>query len=112
MRLSLRFALGTSAVVFLLAPQIAGFYTADQQTAALSAFGIRCMAISMLADIVVCVYVSFLQSVHRRRTVILLNVLDRFILPVGSAALLVILFGSKGLLASIALGKALLAVVV
>ena len=34
------------------------------------------------------------------------------ILPVGSAALLVVLFGSKGLLASIALGKALLAAVV
>ena len=43
---------------------------------------------------------------------ILLNVLDRFILPVGCAALLVIFFGSKGLLASIALGKALLAAVV
>lgn len=112
MRLSLRFALGVSTAVFLLALQIAGFYTADQQTAALSVFGIRCMAISMLADIVTCVYISFLQSIHRHRTVILLNVLDRFILPVGCAALLVIFFGSKGLLASIALGKALLAAVV
>ena len=112
MRLSLCFALGTAFAVFLLAPRIAGFYTADQQTAALSAFGIRCMAVSQLADIVICVYISFLQSVHRHRTVILLNILDRFILPVGSAALLVVLFGSKGLLASIALGKALLAAVV
>ena len=60
MRLSLRFALGVSTAVFLLALQIAGFYTADQQTAALSVFGIRCMAISMLADIVTCVYISFL----------------------------------------------------
>ena len=109
MSLSARFAAATFAVVFLLAPQIAGFYTSDAETAALGAYAIRCMALSQLADIPICVYINYLRGVRKRRMVIVLNVLDRFILPGVSAAVLAFLFGSKGLLASIALGKLLLA---
>lgn len=109
MKLSLRFAVMTAAVVFVLAPWIVSFYTADAEAASLSIFGIRCMAISQLLDMPICVFICFLQGVRKRRTVIFLNVMDRFILPVGSAAALSFLFGSKGLLASIALGKSLLA---
>lgn len=109
LNLSVRFAAATFAAVFLLAPQIAGFYTADAETASLSVFAIRCMALSQLADIPICIYINYLKGIRARRTVIFLNVTDRFVLPVASAAALAFLFGSKGLLASIALGKLLLA---
>ena len=108
MNLSARFAAITFAAVFLLAPQIAGFYTADTGTISLSIFAIRCMALSQLVDIPICIYINYLKAIRKSRTVILLNVMDRFILPVASAAVLAFLFGSKGLLASIALGKFLL----
>lgn len=108
MGLSARFAAVTFAAVFLLAPQIAGFYTADAQTASLSVFAICCMALSQLADIPICVYINYLKGIRKHRVVILLNVMDRFVFPVASAAALAFLFGSKGLLASIALGKLLL----
>lgn len=106
--LSARFAAVTFAAVFLLSPQIAGFYTADAETLSLSVFAICCMAVSQLADIPICVYINYLKGTRNHRTVILLNVLDRFVLPVASAAALAFLFGSKGLLASIAVGKLLL----
>ena len=108
MSLSLRFAAATFAVVFLCAPWIAGFYTSDPETASLSTFAIRCMALSLLADTPICIYINYLKGIRNRRTVILLNVMDRFALPVVCAAALSFLFGSKGLLASIALGKFLL----
>lgn len=47
LNLSMRFAIATFAVVFILAPQIAGFYTSDAETAALGAYAIRCMALFM-----------------------------------------------------------------
>lgn len=108
MKLSLAFAVVTFLAVFLLAPLIAGFYTADKETASLSIFAIRCMALSQLADIPICTYINYLLGTRNRRMVILLNVIDRFILPVASAAALVFSFGSKGLLSSIAVGKFLL----
>ena len=108
MNLSLRFAVATFAVVFLCAPLIAGFYTSDPETASLSTFAIRCMALSLLADTPICIYINYLKGIRNRRTVILLNILDRFVFPVVCAAALSFLFGSKGLLASIALGKFLL----
>lgn len=108
LKLSVRFAVITFAAVFLLAPQIVAFYTTDTQTASLSIFAIRCMALSQLADIPICTYINYLKGIRSRRTVILLNVMDRFVLPVSCAALLAFSFGSKGLLASIALGKLLL----
>lgn len=112
MGLSLRFAVATFLVVFILTPQIAGFYTADAETASFSTFAIRCMALSQLVDIPICIYINYLRGIRRRNTVILLNVLDRFVLPVTSAAVLAFMFGSKGLLASIALGKLLLSVII
>ena len=112
MNLSARFAVITFAVVFIFAPQIAGFYTVDSGTISLSIFAIRCMALSQLADIPICVYINYLRGIRRRQTVILLNVMDRFVLPVLSAGVLAFLFGSKGLLASIAFGKLLLLVTV
>ena len=105
MSLSLRFAVVSAALVFLLAPQIAGFYTADPETAAFSTFAIRCMAVSQLADFPVCIYINYLKGLRKNRTVILLNILDRFVFPLVSAAALSFAFGSKGLLASLALGK-------
>ena len=108
MKLSARFAAVTSAAVLLLAPLIAGFYTSDPVTASLSTFAFRCMALAQLADIPICVYINYLKGIRSNRTAVVLSIMDRFILPVASAAALAFLFGSKGLLASIALSRLLL----
>ena len=106
--LSVRFAIGTLVAVFLIAPQIAGFYTTDAETASLCIFAIRCMSFSLLADIPICVYLNYLRGIHKRHMVIFISIIDRFFLPLLSATVLAFSFGSKGLLASIAVGKFLL----
>lgn len=109
MKLALLAALATSVTVFLFAPGIVGFYTAEPEAAALSVFAIRWMAISLLAEIPICVFMNYLRAIRLRKTVIGLNLLDRLVFPVASALALSFFFGSKGLLVSLALGKLLLA---
>lgn len=108
LRLSLKLALATTAVVFLLAPWIVSIYTSDEATAALCVFGIRCMSVALAADVTACAFLNYLQGIRKRRLVTFFNFMDRFVLPITSAAVLGILFGTKGLLASIMLGKLLL----
>lgn len=112
MKLSLLAALATSVLIFFLSPVIVGFYTSEPESAALGVFAIRCLSVSLLADIPICVFMNYLRSIRLRKTVILLNVLDRLVFPVASAVALSFAFGSKGLLVSLALGKVLLAVTV
>ena len=112
MTLSACFGAVTFAAVFFLAPLIVGFYTADAETASLSIFAIRCMAVSRLVDIPGCVYINYLKGIRKTRMVTLLNILDRFVSPVVSAVALSFSFGSKGLLASLAMGILLTSVTI
>ena len=112
MKLSVQFAVVTFAGVLLLAPLIAGFYTKDRETASLSIYAIRWLALFQLVDMPVCIYINYLKGIRNNRMVILLTVLNRFVLPAASAAVLAFLFGSKGLLASIAVAILLLAGVI
>ena len=109
-RVSALVALGTSALVFLLSPLIVGFYTTEPESAALSVFAIRWMAVSLLVDIPLCVFMNYLRGIRLQKIAILLNILDRLVFPVGAALALSFFFGSKGLLVSVALGKLLLAI--
>ena len=112
MKLSLLAALATSVLVFFLSPAIAGFYTAEPESRDLSVFATRWLSLSLLVDIPICVFMNYLRSIRLRKTVILLNILDRLVFPVASALALSFFFGSKGLLVSLALGKLLLAITV
>ena len=112
MKFSFKVSLGMTAAVFLLAPVITGFYTSDPETASMCVFAVRCVAIAHTADTLGAVFADYLQGIRNRRLVIVLNLLDRLILPVGSALLLAFAFGSRGVLAAFTTGKILLAIVI
>lgn len=69
------------------------------------------MAISQFVDLPLCICISYLKGIREKCTVLVLNLMDRFVLPAASALLPVSRLGSKGVLARILPGKILLAVI-
>ena len=112
MKFCVKGSLVMMAAVFLLAPAITGFYTSDPETASMCVFAVRCLAIGLTADMCCSVFADYLQGIGNRRLVIVLNLLDRLVLPVGCALALAFAFGSKGVLAAFATGKVLLVLVI
>ena len=97
--------------VFLLAPLLAGLYTKEPDVLSLGIFSIRCMAAGLVMDVLSCAFIDYLQGIRNRRLVNILNISDRFFLPVLSALVLGLTFGSRGIMASVAVGKLLLILV-
>ena len=112
MKFCIKGSLVMAAAVFLLAPAITGFYTSDPETASMCVFAVRCLSIGLVADMCGSVFADYLQGIGSRRLVIVLNLLDRLVLPVGCALALAFAFGSKGVLAAFTAGKILLALVI
>ncbi len=111
-----KFTVGVSAsvamVVIVFAPWIAGIYSSDAETVSLCVFGIRFMAAGLVIDSLGCFYVAYLQGIQNRRFVMFLSIMDRLVLPVGSAVFFGFTMGSRWILAAVFLGRILLAVVV
>ena len=110
MKLSVQVSLIAGIAVFLAAPWIAKLYNTSAATAALSVFSIRCMAAGLMADVVSCAFLDYMQGIRRRKLVNIFNFTDRFFLPVAVAGALGFLFGSKGVLAAVAVGKFILVI--
>ena len=111
MKISVAISGVTGLVVFLLAPLLAGLYTNAPDVLSLGVFSIRCMAIGLVMDVLSCAFIDYLQGIRNRRLVNILNITDRFFLPVLSALVLGLTFGSRGIMASVAVGKLLLILV-
>ena len=107
-KFSLKLSFLVSAVVFISAPLIVGIYSVNSDAVSLCVFGIRCMSVGLIADVVSCTFINYIQGIRNRKLVVIMSLLDRFVLPVCCALLLSILFGTLGLLISIALGKVVL----
>ncbi len=104
---------GTAGLLcFLCAGLIARGYTDDPEVIALSAFSIRCMALSLVLDTLLASLEDYLQGIGNRKLVNILNFGERLFIPVLTAFLLGKFFGSKGIMASIAVSKALLGIMV
>lgn len=112
LRTALVIAGGAGAVCFAGADLLAGLYLRDPEAVALAAFSIRCMALSLVFDAVLTTFSHYLQSVENRTLVNLMNFGERLIIPVLMAFIMGRFFGSRGVLASIAVSKALLALTV
>lgn len=97
-----------AAILFIFADLIAGFYTSDPEVIMYSAFSLRCMAISLVMDTLLVTFQYYLQGIRNRLLVNLFNFGERFIIPVIIALTMGSFWGSKGVLASIAVGKAVL----
>ena len=98
-------------LVFIFAPFISRIYTSDPEVISLSVFSIRFMAISLPLDSLSCSYTSYLQGINNKRIVNVLNFFDRFVIPIITALVMGRFFGSKGVLASLAVSKILLILV-
>lgn len=100
---------GTAGLIcFLCAGLIARGYTSDPEVITLSVFSIRCMAVSLILDTLLVSLQNYLQGIGNRKLVNLMNFGERLFIPVLTAFLLGRFFGSKGIMASIAVSKALL----
>ena len=99
------------AVLALAAPLIAHSYTTDPEVIDMAVFSIRCLAVSLAFDTVSVSFQNYLQGIQRRKIVNIISFGERFAFPVVLALLFGFLFGSKGILASVAVGKILLILV-
>ena len=99
---------GVGTIVFLAAPLISRMYTRDPAVLELSVFSIRFMAISLPLDAFACAYQDYLQGIQRLKLVNAISLVERFFIPIATAFTMGRLFGSKGVLASLAIGKIIL----
>ncbi len=101
----------TGVVLFFAAPLLSRVYTNDPEVVALSVFSIRCMAVGLVLDGVSEVFQDYLQGVQNRKLVNFLCFAERFFIPVSMALILGLAFGPKGIMASVAVGKAVLFII-
>ena len=100
---------GTASVLtFLAAPILTGIYTSDPEVAALAVFSIRWMSVALVFDTSIVLIQHYLQGTENLRQANLLSFAERFAVPVITALVLGLAFGSKGILASVAVGKIIL----
>ena len=96
------------AVLFVFAPLISRIYTGDPEVIELSVFSIRCMAVGLPLDSFSELFQDYLQGIQNRKMANVLCFAERFFIPVATAFVLGMAFGSKGIMASLAVGKAVL----
>ncbi len=112
LKATLIITLTVSGLVFFASPLIAGIYTSDPEVTELAIFGICCMAVGLVFDALATIYMDFLQGTGKRKLVNVLVFFERFFVPIVSALILGLRFGSKGVLASLALSKLLMIIVI
>ena len=111
MKLGIRLTGIASAAIFVFAPAISRIYTDIPDVLSLTVFSIRCMAVSLVFDTVIALIQYYLQGIGNLKQASSLTVLERFAAPVLCALVLGYFYGSKGVLASIAVGKIVLFVI-
>lgn len=108
MKVTVLISCTAGTVVFLAAPLLSRLYTQNPDVMELSVFSIRCMAISLPLDALACAYQNYLQGIQRLKLVNTISLVERFFIPILTALVMGRLFGSKGVLASLAAGKVIL----
>ena len=108
MALGIKISMVTGIILFFAAPLVSRIYTSVPDVLELSVFSLRCMSLGLVLDCISEIYQDYLQSIQNRKMVNFLCFSERLFIPVAMAALMGALFGSKGVLASFVVGKALL----
>lgn len=108
MKLAVKMTLLIGAILFVAAPLVSRIYTSDPEVIRLSVFSLRCIALGLSLDAVTEALQDYLQGIQNRKMVNILCFAERLIIPVTLAFVLGKLFGSKGIMASVAVGKVLL----
>lgn len=110
MKTSLRISGLASVACFILAGPVAALYTSDPHGWDLAVFSIRCMALSLTLDTLLVALQNYLQGIQNLKLVNVMNFAERFFIPVLTAFVMGRLFGSRGIMASLAVGKLLLGI--
>ena len=110
LKFSLMLSLTVGTVIFIAAPLIAELFSNNHEVIELASFSIRCMALGIVPDTIVSAFIGYFQGINNRRLLNVINIADRFAVPVITAYVLGAYFGSKGIMASIAAGKLILIV--
>ena len=95
-------------ICFAGAGVIARIYMSDPEAVALSAFSIRCMALSLVLDTLLVAFQDYLQGIGARRRVNVMTFAERLFIPALTAYAMGRLFGTRGIMASMAVSKVLL----
>lgn len=107
MKLSVIISGAAGLVALAAAPALAGFYTRDPEAIRLAVISIRCMSVALIADTLLTVFQNYLQAIENRRLLNIINLAGRLVIPVLTALVLGRLFGSEGIMASLAAGNLL-----
>lgn len=108
MKLAAKVTLAVGAVLFVAAPWVSRIYTADTEVIELSVFSIRCIAVGLSLDAVSEALQDYLQGIQNRKMVNILCFAERLFVPVTITFILGYMFGAKGIMASVAVCKAVL----
>lgn len=108
LRVGFKMSAVAGAAAFVCAPVITRIYTDDPETVSLTVFSIRWMSVALVFDTTIVLIQHYLQGTENRKRANILSVFERLILPVASALILGMLYGTRGILASVAVDKIIL----
>ncbi len=98
----------TGIIMIILSYPISRLYTNEKEVLEYSVFAICCLAAVLPLDTLTVALQNYLQGIEKLKLVNIINFGERFVIPVITAVVLGLSFGSKGILASIAVGKILI----
>ena len=100
---------GIAAVItFIAAPLLTGLYTSDPEVISLAVFSIRWMSLALIFDTGIVLVQHYLQGTGNVKYANMLSIGERFVVPTVCAFVMGLLFGSRGILASVAVSKIIL----
>lgn len=104
---------GAAAVIaFILAPVLAGLYTSDPEVLSLAVFSIRWMSVALIFDTLIVLVQHYLQGIGSFLHANILSICERFAVPTACALIMGLIFGSEGILASVAVSKMILFIII
>ncbi|MBQ7220654.1 MAG: ATP-binding protein [Synergistaceae bacterium] len=99
-----------SVIAFIGAEWIARCFTNEPEVIEFAAFSMKCMAVALVPDNLSVLFQHYLQGINERKLVNIINFASRFFIPVITAGVLGYYFGSKGIMASLAVSEIILLV--
>ena len=105
LRLGLMLSIAAGVLIFLAAPILTRIYTQDPRVIAMTVFSIRWMAVGMMFDTSIVVAQNYFQGTGSKSASYALIIGERLLLPVAFALILGTLFGTGGVLASMAVSR-------
>ena len=108
LRLGFKLSAAAGVITFIAAPLLTRIYSHDPEVISLTVFSIRWMSLALVFDTTIDLIQQYLQGTDNQLRANILSLFERFIVPVAAALILGSLYGSKGILASIAISKMIL----